>query len=141
MKMESKAFMNALSGEEGQVWTYILKIFLAALVVGLVISQCGPIILNQITTRTTAKDAAELAADTYMDSKGDMAKVKAEVKNLLDERGARLDGEITVVYDESGQARKISVPVRKITNTFLFERVSYLSPYTEAHSRAETDLY
>lgn len=139
--MEARVFRDAVSAEEGQVWTYILKIFLVALVVGLIISQCGPIILNQITTRTTARDAAELAADTYADTKGDMEKVRAEVGDLLDERGARLDGEITIVYDESGQARKISVPVRKITNTFLFERVSYLSPYTEAHSRAEAELY
>lgn len=127
-------------GEEGQVWIYVLKIFLVAVVVGLIISQCGPIIANHISTRGTANDAADLAARTY-NARKDMDKVREEVTKLLTERNARLDGNISIIYDDTVRPQKISVPVRKIVNTFLFEHVGYLAPLTEAHAVGECDLY
>ena len=141
MKRESLAEMGKrCRSEDGQVWTYILKIFLVALVIGLIISQCGPIIANHISTRGTASDAADLAAHTY-NTRKDMEKVTEEVTKLLDERNARLDGNISLIYDETGRPQKISVPVRRIVNTFLFEHVGYLAPLTEAHAGGECDLF
>lgn len=131
---------ESFSAEGGQVWSYILKIFLVALVIGLLISQFGPIIANHISTRGTAGDAADLAAHTY-NTRRSMEEVTEKVTKLLDEREARLDGSISIIYDDTGRPYKISVPVRKIVNTFLFEHVGYLAPLTEAHAVGEYDLY
>lgn len=138
--MWARELLIGLSSEDGQVWTYVLRIFLVALIIGVIISQCGPIIANHITTRGTANEAAELAADIYQSKREQMEKVTAEVEKLLHERGARLDGKITLIYDQMGRPIKISVPVRKIVNTFFFENVSYLSPYTEARAVGEHNL-
>ncbi len=138
--MEKMLLRERLRAEDGQVLGYILKIFLVAVVIGLLISQFGPVIANHISTRGTAKDAADIAARTYNARKG-MEEVTKEVVKLLDERDARLDGNITLIYDQTGRPQKISVPVRKIVNTFLFEHVGYLSPLTEARAVGECDLY
>ncbi|MGQ9476525.1 MAG: hypothetical protein ACUVRX_10810 [Actinomycetota bacterium] len=128
------------SSESGQVWVHVLRIFLVALVIGVIISQCGPIIANYISTRGTANDAAILAAETYQSKRGDMEQVRHEVIKLLDERGARLDGDITLEYDPTGRPTKIVVPVRKIVNTFFFQHVGYLSPYTEARASGKHEV-
>ncbi|MDI6874753.1 hypothetical protein [Candidatus Solincola sp.] len=138
--MHGTRLRKEFSSQDGQVWTYVLRIFLVALVIGIIISQCGPIIANHIATRGTAKDAAELAADTYQNRRGNMEEVRSKVVKLLDERGARLDGEISVEYDQTGRPARIVVPVRKIVNTFFFQHVGYLSPYTEARAVGEQDL-
>ncbi len=137
--MRRSGFRERLSSEGGQVWVYILKIFLVALVIGLLISQFGPIIANHISTHSTASDAASEAAHIYNTSRS-MEKVTDAVVKFLTDRGARLDGAINIVYDESGRPAKISVPVRKVVNTFLFEHVGYLAPYTEAHAVGEGEL-
>lgn len=131
---------ESFSAEGGQVWSYILKIFLVALLIGLLVSQFGPIIANHISTRGTAGDAADLAAHTY-NTRRSMEEVTEKVTKLLDERDARLDGSISIIYDDAGRPYKISVPVRKIVNTFLFEHVGYLSPLTEAHAVGEYNLF
>ncbi|WP_287152668.1 hypothetical protein [Candidatus Solincola tengchongensis] len=139
--MDGARIRRSLSSQEGQVWTYVLRIFLAALIIGIIISQCGPVIANHIATRGTAKDAAELAADTYQKKRGNMDEVRSEVAKFLNERGARLDGDISLEYDQAGRPAKIVVPVRKIVNTFFFQHVGYLSPYTEAKAVGEEDLF
>ncbi len=131
---------GAFASQDGQVWTYVLRIFLVALIIGVIISQCGPIIANQISTRGTAGDAAELAADTYNSTRGNMQEVRSKVVRFLEERGARLNGEISVESDQTGRAVKIVVPVRKIVNTFFFQHVGYLSSYTEARAVGKHDL-
>lgn len=129
------------SSESGQVWAHVLRIFLVALIIGVIISQYGPIIANHISTRGTANDAADLAATTYQNKRGDMDKVRSEVLKFLDEREARLDGDVFLEYDQAGRPVKIVVPVRKIVNTFFFQHVGYLSPYTEARAIGEKELY
>jgi hypothetical protein len=138
--MRGRVLLKRLAGEEGQILAYVLKILLAFAVIGFLISQCGPIIWNHITTRTTAGDAAELAARIYEENNGNMEKVYERVRKMLDERGARLDGQISVEMDASGRAVSISVPVRKIVNTYLFENVGYLAPYTEATAVGEHSI-
>jgi uncharacterized protein YceK len=140
LEMSGKKVRSAFSPQQGQVWTYVLNIFLVALIIGVIISQCGPIVANHIATRGTANDAAELAAYTYTSKRGNMEQIRLEVVKFLDEREARLDGDITLEYDQTGRPVKIVVPVRKIVNTFFFQHVGYLSPYTEAKAVGEHDL-
>ncbi|MDY6794733.1 MAG: hypothetical protein SWK76_05575 [Actinomycetota bacterium] len=131
---------RGLGAEEGQIWTYIIKIALVFLVLGILVIQFGPIIWNQISTRYTARDASDLAATTFNNNRGDMDKVYEKVEEMLTDREARLDGNISIIYDQAGQPSAISVPVRKIVNTYLFENVSYLSSLTEACSVGESNL-
>ena len=84
-----------------------------------------------------ADDAAQEAAITYANSRGDMDKVYEIVQDLLQDSGAELDGPITVIEGENGGDDLMAVSVRKIVNTYLFENVSYLCQYTEAHSYSE----
>ncbi|MFW6113502.1 MAG: hypothetical protein ACOC78_01100 [Actinomycetota bacterium] len=138
--MDVRKVADRLVSEDGQVWTYLLKILVVFLVLGILITQFGPIIWNQISIRFTAKDASDRAVSTYNNSRRDMDKVYEEVEEFLNDREARLNGNITLVYDQSGHPVAISVPVRKIVNTFLFEKVGYLAPYTEAQSTQETSI-
>jgi uncharacterized protein (UPF0333 family) len=138
--MNGKGFFLRLHGEDGQVWEYVLKIILVAVVIGAIITQCGPIIWNQISIHGTADDAAEEAATAYQQSKGNMEVVYEVVQELLDDRDVRLDGNITVVKGLNGEPDIISVPVRKIVNTYLFQNVGYLCRYTEAKALGETQV-
>ncbi len=132
--------MRKLGNEDGQVWSYVLNILIVAAVIGFLITQCGPVIWNHIALRGTADDAAIEAATEYTQTRGNMERVNEVVKRFLEDRDARLDGPITVERDASGRAVRIGVPVRKIVNTYLFERISYLSRYTEAKAYAEKPL-
>ena len=138
--MDIKRSRSGFSSEEGQVLSWVLWIILVAVVVGFIITQCGPIIANAISTRGTANDAAEEAAITYASSHGNMAMVYEAVEELLAIREARLDGTISINYDQSGKASAVLVPVRKIVNTFLFENISYLAPYTETRAVGEHSI-
>jgi len=139
--MKGRGLLSRLKDEEGQVLSYLLKIILVAFLVGLIIVEAGPIIWNHISTRGTANDAAELAAHSYVNNRGDMEKVRKEVKELVEERDARLVGDIEIIKDATGRATAVKVTVRKIVNTYLFEHIGYLSPLTEAKSTSQHDLY
>ena len=135
--MDGKLIRTMLRGEDGQVWSIVLKILLAVVVVGAIIIQFGPIIHNYITIHGTADDALDEAVSAYMNSRGNMEYVNQAVKSFLDERNARLVGTINVVKGQGGAPETISITVRKIVNTYLFEKVSYLCQYTEAVAYSE----
>jgi hypothetical protein len=129
-----------LKSEGGQVWSWVLGIFLVALVLGLIITQCGPIIANHINLGATAKDAADEAASVYEKTHGNMNEVQKRVSKYLEDHSARLAGDITV-DNKNPQNPTIQVPVRKIVNTALFEHVSYLAGYTEAFAEGKANVY
>lgn len=135
--MKGKRFLLRLHSEEGQVWAHVLRIALVALVIGAIIIECGPIIANHISINGIADDASQEAAITYANSRGNMDKVYEVVQNLLDDSDAELDGPITVIEGREGEPDLMAVSVRKIVNTYLFENVTYLCRYTEAHSYSE----
>ena len=138
--MDRKSFLSALECESGQVWTYVLWIITTAVVIGVIITQFVPIIGNHLTIGGIADKAAEEGAVAYEQNRGNMDKVYELVKKKLDESGARLDGTISIVEGTGGEPDMITVPVRKITNTYLFENVSYLCSYTEAKAFGEHTL-
>jgi hypothetical protein len=123
--MNMKDIVARLHGEDGQVWSYVLKIVLVAVVVGIIITQFFPIIMNYVTIHNTADDAIDEAILTYEQQRGDMKKVNAAVQDLLSDRDARLVGSM------------MSLSIRKIRNTFLFMNVGYLCRYTEASAYSE----
>jgi hypothetical protein len=135
--MRYKSAVYSLKREEGQVWTYVLWIVMIALVIGVIITQFGPIIGNHITIGSAADDAAEEGAIAYDQHRGDMDKVYDVVQKKLEEKGARLDGTIEVVKGQGGEPDMMTVPVRKISNSYLFENVGYLCKYTEAKAFGE----
>jgi len=135
--MNIKNTLTKLHGEDGQVWSYVLKIVLAFLVVGIIITQFVPIIMNYATINNTADDAISEAILTYDQQRGDMEKVNAVVQELLSDREARLVGSVKVVKGQAGQPDMMSLSVRKIRNTFLFMNVGYLCRYTEAAAYSE----
>jgi len=134
--MDRKSFLIRFQSEDGQVWSIVLGIVLIALVVAILIIQCGPIIWNQINIHGIADDAAQEAAITYANSR-DMEKVYKIVEDLLDDNDARLDGPINVIEGENGESDIIAISVRKIVNTYLFESIGYLCKYTEAKAYSE----
>jgi hypothetical protein len=138
--MSNKAVLCSLKREEGQVWTYVLWIVMIALVIGLLITQFGPIISNHISVGSAANDAAEEGAVAYSQSRGNMEKVYDVVRKKLDEKGARLDGSIGFVEGQNGAPNMITVPVRRISNSYLFENVGYLCKYTEAKAFGESPV-
>jgi hypothetical protein len=135
--MNMKDIVARLHGEDGQVWSYVLKIVLVAVVVGIIITQFFPIIMNYVTIHNTADDAIDEAILTYEQQRGDMKKVNAAVQDLLSDRDARLVGSIKVVKGQAGQPDMMSLSIRKIRNTFLFMNVGYLCRYTEASAYSE----
>lgn len=138
--MNLKTFLSGLESEDGQVWTYVLWIIIIAVVIGVIITQFGPIIGNHVTIGGTADKVAEEAAIAYDQSKGDMEKVYDVALQKLEESGSRLDGTISVVKGQNGEPDMMTVPVRKITDTYLFENVSYLCSYTEAKAFGEHSM-
>jgi len=138
--MREWKFLPRLGSEQGQVWSWLLGIFLVALIVGIIITQCGPIIANHLNVGNTAKDAADQAANAYEKARGNMVEVQKDVSKFLEDHGARLAGTITVEKG-SGGSSIIYVPVRKIVNTFIFKNVSYLASYTEAFAEGQGNIY
>jgi hypothetical protein len=135
--MHVKSVISRLHGEEGQVWSYLLKIIVVFVVIGAIITQFGPIIWNHISVHGTADDAIDEAVTTYQQSRGNMEKVNENVQALLDSRDVRLEGSISLSKGQGGEPDTISLRVRNIVNTFLFEKVSYLCSYTEAFAYSE----
>lgn len=135
--MNKRDLLLGFQSEDGQVWSIVLRIVLIALVVALLIIQCGPIIWNQINVHGIADDAAQEAAITYANNKGNMEKVYQIVQDFLDDSGARLEGSINVIEGKDGESKVIAITVRKIVNTYLFENVGYLCKYTEARAYSE----
>lgn len=141
--------------EDGQAAAWILKIFLVIAVLAIIITQFGPVLWNHISIGSVAEDAADTAAQLfdkynltperwnaaatnpgYMQSRD---KIVSEVKKWLEDRDARLVGNITAGYNDAG-APYVAVSVRKIVNTTLFKNVSYLASYTEASAYREREL-
>ncbi len=135
--MNIKNILSRLHGEDGQIWSYVLKIVLVAVVVGIIITQFGPIIMNYVTIHNTADDALDEAILTYEQNRGDMEKVNAAAQDLLSDRDARMVGSVKVVKGQGGQPDMMSLSVRKIRNTYLFMNVGYLCRYTEAAAYSE----
>lgn len=127
--------------QEGQIASWIFSILIAAVLVGFLITQAGPVIANHISLRGTANEIADYAADAYRSSRGDLAQVEKKVRDYLKDKDVRLAGQITVQEDEKGKAEVICVPVRKIVNTFLFKNISYLASYTEAQAVGKANIY
>jgi hypothetical protein len=138
--MDKVTLLGRLNNEDGQVWSYVLKKVLVAVLIGAIITQCGPIIWNHISVHGAADDVAEEAAIAYQNSKGNMDEVYKIVEEALSDRDVRLDGTIGVVMGPDGKPQSVTVPVRKVVNTFLFENVGYLCRYTEAKAFAEHPL-
>ena len=136
--MNMKDFASRLHGEDGQVLSHVLSILLVAAVIGAIIFQFGPIIMNHISIGKLAGNAAEEGSIAYRNNHGDMDKVYEVIQEYIDAHDARLDGTISVEYDASGDPVKITVPVRRITNSWIFENIGYLSPYTEAKAFGES---
>ena len=136
-----KDFLSRLSSEEGQVWTYLAKLLLVFIVIGIIISQFAPIIWNHISLGNTASKIADEAAVKYRNTRGDMEDVEDLINEKVEDAEARLIGDIILVYDAQNQPVAISFSLRRIKNTLIFESWSYLAPYTEATTTAEADLY
>jgi hypothetical protein len=139
--MNEKGFISRLCGEEGQVYSYILKMVLVFVVIGIIISQCGPVIWNHVSLGNTASKIANEGSVIYRNSQGDMDKVREAVTKKVEDAGARIVGDIGLIYNDRGEPEALSVPIRKITNTLIFESWSYLAPYTEANAVGEALLY
>jgi hypothetical protein len=134
-----KRILDAIAGEQGQIWSWVLGIFLVVVILGILITQCGPIIANYINVGSTATDAADEAASVYQKTRGNMSEVQKDVSKFLEDHGARLAGDISV--DTISGETTIYVPVRKIVNTFLFSNVSYLCSFTEASAEGKGTVY
>ncbi|MDD3719013.1 MAG: hypothetical protein PHP28_10180 [Actinomycetota bacterium] len=139
--MNGKVMLSRLRSEDGQVWSIALKILLVVIVLGAIIIQAGPVIWNHISIRGTADDAADEAVMTYRSSRGNMQEVEKAVRKLLDAREARLYTEITFIKGKNGEQDMIGISVRKIVNTYFFEKVGYLCRYTEAVAYSERPIY
>ena len=139
--MCKKEFLSRLSSEEGQVWSYVAKLLLVFIVIGIIISQCAPIIWNHISLGNTARNIAEQGAIVYRNTRGDWEDVEEKIYEKVEDADARLIGDITLIYDATNEPAAISISIRKIKNTLIFDSWSYLAPYTEATTTAEVDLY
>lgn len=139
--MCKKEIVSRLSSEEGQVWVYVAKLLLAFIVVGIIISQCAPIIWNHISLGNTANNIVEQGVIVYRNTRGNMEEVKEKIYEKVEDADARLIGDITLIYNAQNEPTAISISIRKIKNTLIFESWSYLAPYTEASATAELDLY
>ncbi len=118
----------------------MLRIFLVVFVLGVLITQCGPVISNHVGIGGLATEAADRAAAAYRSNRGNLQEVTKVVDGYLRENGARLAADITVDKKVAGQSQIIYVPVRKIVNTFVFKNVGYLAPFTEAFAEGKAEI-
>lgn len=113
--------------ESGQVASYLLKIAIAFVIVGLLLTQAVPIVINQLTIQGVANSAATEAVKALQTQRNkDLTALTQTVQDFLSEKGAKLAGPIEVSETE------ITVHVKKIRETFLFASVSFLCKYVEA---------
>ena len=138
--MNLKNITLRLHGEDGQIWNYVLSIILGFIVVGIIITQLFPIVMNHITIHGIADDALEEAMVTYEQQRGNMEEVNAAVQKVMSDKEARLEGNVTVVKGAGGEPDKLALSVRKIRNTYMFENIGYLCRYTEASTYSERPL-
>ncbi len=125
--MHRARILHAYRDESGQVASYLLKIAIAFVIVGLLLTQAVPIVINQLTIQGIANSAATEAVKALQTQRSnDLAALTKTVQDFLNEKGAKLAGPIEV-----NEAR-ITVHVKKIRETFLFENVSFLCKYVEA---------
>lgn len=139
-RIRDTGLLENLVSERGSVASYLLKLIAPFIIVGFLISQAGPVVWNQIYTRTMASDAGDYALQVYRESNGNMEKVNAKVKDMVMERGGRLENDVSLISDAAGQPVALSLRVRRITSTLLFRRVTYLAPYTEARGEVMKEI-
>ncbi|MEJ5185920.1 MAG: hypothetical protein WHT46_02425 [Candidatus Geothermincolales bacterium] len=139
-RIRDTGLLENLVSERGSVASYLLKLIAPFIIVGFLISQAGPVVWNQIYTRTMASDAGDYALQVYRESNGNMEKVNAKVKDMVMERGGRLENDVSLISDAAGQPVALSLRVRRITSTLLFRRVTYLAPYTEARAEVMKEI-
>jgi hypothetical protein len=139
--MCNKELLSRLSSEEGQVWIYVTKLLLVFVLIGIVISQCFPIIWNHISLGSTTEKIADAGAIAYRNSQGNMDEVRKKIDEKVEGADARLIGDVILIYDETGEPTALSISLRRIKNTLIFESWSYLAPYTEATATSEVPLY
>ncbi len=136
---ETAGLGGRLKDERGQALGLILKIGLAAIVLGIALTQVGPVVFNQIQVRKIAKDAAFEGAVAYKNSRGDINAARKAALKIIEDEDARLVGDIALVKDDSGR-QAVSVTVRKIRRTWLFYRVDFLAHYIEASASAQETI-
>ncbi len=129
-----------VADERGSVWSLVFKLALAGLVIGLIISQGGPILWNQFKVRSIANDAMDIGVNKFRDSRGNIEATDAAIRKEVEDRGARMVGEVAYIRDSSGHVVSISFTIRNIQRTYLFENISFLAPYTEATHSISRDL-
>jgi hypothetical protein len=131
---------EALKDEKGSVLGLLLKLSLVVVVVGFLITQAGPVLWNHVTIRTVASDAADLAVLRLQESRASTEKVTKAIRETVEEGGARLVGEPSYTYDISGRITSVSFTIRRITRTYIFYRVGFLAPFTEATYRISREV-
>lgn len=140
VKKHRCALRERLADERGEIRALFLKMGLAAALVALILVQIGPILANKIEITGINKDAVDIGVNKYRVTKGDLQEVQKSVTAALEERGARLVGNVTAYQDESGTL-VLSFTSRKIARTWLFYHVSYLAPYMESVNTVTTNVY
>jgi hypothetical protein len=128
-----------LRGQGGQALGLLLKIGLALIVLAIALSQVGPVIFNRIQVGKIAEDAAFEAAVSYKNNRNDLNAARQAAMKVIEKEGAQMVGDVAVTRDQSGQYT-VSVTVRKIRRSWLFYRVEFLAPYTEAQAAAQEDI-
>ncbi len=125
--MHTSRIVQAFINEDGQIAGYLLKIVIVFVILGLLLTQAVPILINQLTIQGVANSAATEAVKALQAQRNsDLAALTRTVQDYLSERGAKLAGPIEVGETE------VRVPVKKIRETFLFKSVSFLCKYVEA---------
>ncbi len=135
-----RTWWERLADERGEIRGLFLKIGLAAILVGLALTQVGPILANKIEINGIADNAADMGVAKYRQTKGDMKEVRLAVERALADREARLVGEVAAYADDNGDL-VLSFTARKIARTWLFYHVGYLAPYTETMTSAKQRIY
>ncbi len=125
--MSRPSIINTCKAEDGDVGSYILKIAFVFIVLALVLTQAVPILINHFTIGSVANSAATEAVKALQAQRNeDMSALTRTVEEYLSEKGAKLAGPIEI------SGTQVTVPVKKIRETFLFTNVSFLCQYVEA---------
>ncbi len=130
---------EGLRDQRGQVLGLLLKVGLALIVLGIALSQVGPVIFNRIQVGKIAKDAAFEAAVSYKNNRGDLNAARQAAMKVIEKENAQLVGDIAVTRNQSGEYT-VSVTVRKIRRSWLFYRVDFLARYTEATATSQETI-
>lgn len=136
-------FSRYVTDESGQIFKHVMKMVLVVVVIGILLSEAGPLLFYRFSTAQDAEDLAKSAASEYTLQQKDIPGVLNALGSQLRTMGYSEDEirQCVVQFLPEGSQEKTSVRVTvvKYANTLFTNNIEPLKKYSRvASTREET---